>query len=73
MTLSELQTYDGIKNANIFLALKGIVYDVTSIEEFGVKGSYHKFAGQDASINLAKMSHDDEFLNKYSEINLNKE
>lgn len=36
-------------------------------------GGYHQFTGHDASINLAKMSHDDAFLNKYGEITLDKE
>ena len=55
------------------MALKGVIYDVTKMDQFGVKGSYHKFAGHDASISLAKMSHDDEFLDKYGEIKLNNE
>lgn len=69
----ELQSYNGVDNIKVFMALKGVIYDVTKMDQFGVKGSYHKFAGHDASISLAKMSHDDEFLDKYGEIKLNNE
>lgn len=34
---------------------------------------YGKFAGHDASINLAKMSHDAQLFDKWGEISLTKE
>ena len=55
------------------MALKGNIYDVSSSEFYGVGGGYHQFAGHDASINLAKMSHEDQFLDKFGEITLDKE
>ena len=55
------------------MALKGVIYDVSSSEFYGVGGGYHHFAGHDASINLAKMSHDESYFNKYGEITLDKE
>ena len=48
-----------------------MIYDVSSSSAFyGPGGGYHQFAGHDASINLSKMSHDDQYLNKYGEITL---
>lgn len=60
-------------NKTVYVALKGVIYDVSSSDFYGVGGGYHQFAGYDASVNLAKMSHDDQFLNKYGEITLDKE
>ena len=57
----------------MFVALKGVIYDVSSSDFYSVGGGYHHFAGHDASINLAKMAHDDQYLNKYGEIGLDKE
>jgi len=65
MTISELNIYDGVKNPKVLVALKGVIYDVSTSDFYGVGGGYHQFAGHDASINLAKMSHDDQFLDKY--------
>jgi predicted heme/steroid binding protein len=62
-----------VSNPNVYVALKGVIYDVTSSEFYGVGGGYHQFAGHDASINLSKMSHDDLFLDKYGEIALDQE
>jgi len=47
------------------LALKGIIYDVSTSDFYSKNGAYAVFSGHDASVNLAKMSHDKEFLNKY--------
>ena len=53
--------------------MKGIIYDVSG-SWFYRKGSpYGKFAGHDASINLAKMAHDDNLLDKWGDITLNQE
>ena len=55
--LEDLKQYDGVTQSRILIALKGTVYDVTKGKDFyGPKGSYHIFAGRDASRGLAKMS-----------------
>lgn len=73
LTYEQLRKFDGVASPNVYVALKGIIYDVSSSDFYGVGGGYHQFAGHDASINLAKMSHDDNFLNKYGAITLDKE
>jgi len=65
MTIAELNNYDGVKNPKVLLALRGVIYDVSSSDFYGVGGGYHQFAGHDASINLAKMSHEEQFNDKY--------
>jgi hypothetical protein len=57
----------------VYLALKSIIYDVTGSPFYEVGSGYHVFTGHDASINLAKMSHEKQFLNKWGTITLNKE
>jgi hypothetical protein len=52
------------------LAIKGIIYDVSSSDFYSKDGAYSVFSGHDASINLAKMSHDKSFLNKYGQYKL---
>jgi len=47
------------------LALKGIIYDVSNSDFYSKGGAYSVFSGHDASVNLAKMSHDKSFLNKF--------
>jgi predicted heme/steroid binding protein len=47
------------------LALKGIIYDVSSSDFYSKGGAYSVFSGHDASVNLAKMSHDAQYLDKY--------
>ena len=73
LTYQQLNTYNGVKNPKVYLALKGNIYDVSSSDFYSVGGGYHQFAGHDASINLAKMSHEDQFLDKYGEITLDRE
>lgn len=73
LSYQELRQYDGVSNPKVYVALKGIIYDVSSSDFYSVGGGYHQFAGHDASVNLAKMSHDDQFLNKYGQITLDKE
>jgi membrane-associated progesterone receptor component len=53
----DLTQYNGVDNERILIALKGTVYNVTQGKAFyGPGGSYHIFAGRDASRGLAKMS-----------------
>lgn len=65
MTYAELRKFNGEADPKVYVALKGTIYDVSTSDFYGVGGGYHQFAGYDASVNLAKMSHDDQFLNKY--------
>ena len=55
------------------VALKGNIYDVTSSDFYRKGAAYSLFAGHDASINLANMSHDESQLNKWGKITLDKE
>lgn len=52
------------------MALKGVIYDVSESWFYRKGGPYGKFAGHDASINLAKMSHDDKMLDQWGKIRL---
>lgn len=64
-TLEELSLYVGKDNSPIYIALRGMVYDVTSGAAFyGPEGGYAMFAGRDASKCLAKMSFETQELNK---------
>lgn len=72
MTLEELSKY-GAQNDRILLALKGIIYDVSNSDFYSKGGAYAVFSGHDASVSLAKMSHDKEFLNKYGTYKLDKD
>jgi len=56
-TAEELKKYDGSNPTSpIYLACKGVVYDVTAGEGFyGPGGPYGVFSGRDASRALAKM------------------
>lgn len=65
LTVEQLREYDGIKNKLTFLALKGVIYDVTGSSFYEPGSGYHAFTGRDSSINLAKMSHDEQYYNKY--------
>ena len=51
MTLDELAAYDGTDPSKpLYLAINGTIYDVTSgARMYGPGGSYHPFAGCDAS------------------------
>eukprot|EP00923_Selenidium_pygospionis_P056611 GHVN01098795.1.p1 GENE.GHVN01098795.1~~GHVN01098795.1.p1 ORF type:complete len:186 (+),score=13.41 GHVN01098795.1:203-760(+) len=57
-TLEELAAYNGTKGARIYVSIRGVVYDVSlqGREFYGPGGSYHLFAGRDATMALATMS-----------------
>lgn len=50
----------------MLLALKGVIYDVSSSEFYCKGGAYSVFSGHDASVNLAKMSHDEQYFDKFN-------
>ncbi len=55
------------------MALRGVIYDVSNSDFYSKGGAYSVFSGADASINLAKMSHDKDLLNKYWTYKLEKD
>ncbi|XP_066475335.1 neudesin isoform X1 [Tiliqua scincoides] len=59
-TEAELARYDGQEeNQPIYLAVKGVVFDVTSGKEFYGKGApYNALVGRDSTRGIAKMSLD---------------
>ncbi|XP_028844323.1 neudesin [Denticeps clupeoides] len=59
-TEEELATYDGGQEGQpIYMAIKGVVFDVTSGKEFYAKGApYNALVGRDSTRAVAKMSLD---------------
>ena len=55
-TKAELLKYRGEGGAKTYIAVKKIVFDVSTNEMYAPGGSYHVFTGHDASRALAKMS-----------------
>lgn len=73
LTHQQLRQYNGVENPRLFVALKGQIYDVTGSPFYEPGSGYHAFTGRDASINLAKMSHDEQYYNKWGAIQLDQE
>ncbi|CAM9435996.1 unnamed protein product, partial [Heterosigma akashiwo] len=67
-TFEQLKKYDGSEEDEpIYVALRGVVFDVSSAPtHYGKDGAYNLFAGHDATRNLAKMSFEEDDLNKPS-------
>ena len=64
MTAAELARHNGSgESGKCYLALKGIVFDVSNADFYKPGGPYHVLAGHEASVALAKMSKDEEYLN----------
>lgn len=62
-TLEQLRDFDGVKNEKIYIAMRGEVFDCSDAKDYyGVDGTYHCFAGRDASRAMAKLSFDEEDL-----------
>ena len=59
-----------MKKPQCFLAIKNVIYDVTGSPFYSKDGAYGVFAAHDASVNLAKMSHDEKFLNTWPNFTL---
>ena len=47
---------------SIYVALKGLVFDVSANDVYKEGGGYHAFAGRDASVALAKMNFAEELM-----------
>ncbi|KAI1850568.1 hypothetical protein JX265_004278 [Neoarthrinium moseri] len=56
LSREELSNADGTEGKKCYVAIKGKVYDVTGNKMYQPGGSYHVFAGKDASRALAKTS-----------------
>ena len=69
-TIEQLNEFDGVKKPQTFLALKGVIYDVSGSWFYKKSGPYGSFAGHDASINLAKMSHEPSTMDKWGSITI---
>uniref|UniRef100_A0A060SZD1 ARAD1A19668p n=1 Tax=Blastobotrys adeninivorans TaxID=409370 RepID=A0A060SZD1_BLAAD len=56
-TTEQLAQYDGVQKPEIYLAVKGVVFDVTKNRaSYGPEGGYRVFVAKDASRALAKSS-----------------
>ncbi|KAI4867328.1 cytochrome b5 [Hypoxylon rubiginosum] len=56
ISVEELAKADGTEGQKAYVAIKGKVYDVSGNKAYRSGGSYHVFAGKDASRALAKTS-----------------
>ncbi|KAJ4306184.1 hypothetical protein N0V88_000980 [Collariella sp. IMI 366227] len=56
ISLEELAQANGTDGGKCYVAIKGIVYDVTGNKAYQPGGAYHVFAGKDASRALGKTS-----------------
>ncbi|KAF4584111.1 cytochrome b5 [Ophiocordyceps camponoti-floridani] len=56
ISLEQLAKANGADGETCYVAIKGKVYDVTGNKAYQPGGSYHVFAGKDASRALAKSS-----------------
>mmetsp|Transcript_20097 Transcript_20097/g.53354 ORF Transcript_20097/g.53354 Transcript_20097/m.53354 type:complete len:165 (-) Transcript_20097:47-541(-) len=60
--LRDLKHFDGEELPLAYCCLRGRVYDVSSSTNFSAGGSYAFLAGSDATVGLAKMSHNRELV-----------
>lgn len=68
MTVDELQDACAGSGgeARVLLGCKGAIFDVSSNEMYGPEGGYNLFVGKDASVALAKMKFNKEFLEPWN-------
>eukprot|EP00825_Cyclidium_porcatum_P016883 TRINITY_DN1976_c0_g1_i14.p2 TRINITY_DN1976_c0_g1~~TRINITY_DN1976_c0_g1_i14.p2 ORF type:complete len:175 (+),score=34.62 TRINITY_DN1976_c0_g1_i14:173-697(+) len=71
MSLDELHQNNGKNGSKIYIALKQNVYDVSNSQFYKEGGSYAMFAGQEISVNLAKMDFNGSLFNTYKDGSLN--
>jgi membrane-associated progesterone receptor component len=73
-TKDELEKFNGITDESIYIAIKGLVFDVTRSKHFyGPNGAYGIFAGKDASLGMAKNDTDESILVTTDSIDLTPE
>lgn len=60
-TLSEIKKFDE-RNSKRYMAVDGLVFNVTDAEFYKPGGPYSLFVGRDASVALAKMSFEPQWL-----------
>jgi membrane-associated progesterone receptor component len=63
LTMAELAQYNGIQNKRIFICVKGDIFDVSTSSFYTPGGSYHIFAGKEATTCLAKGDLEGTYLN----------
>jgi membrane-associated progesterone receptor component len=69
LTLELLRMFDGSRDSQIFIAIKGVVYDVTSAKVvYQPGGEYHVFAGKEISRGLAKSALTDDEIQPYGDL-----
>jgi membrane-associated progesterone receptor component len=68
LTLDELNEFNGIKKKRIFVCVKGDIFDVSSSSFYTPGGSYHIFAGKEASTSLAKGDLEGKYLNTLNHV-----
>ena len=61
-TYEELSKFDGQQEPQIYISIKNEVFDVSSSDFYKVGASYNVFAGHEASVALAKMKKEPEYL-----------
>ncbi|RNE99541.1 hypothetical protein TraAM80_08134 [Trypanosoma rangeli] len=71
-TKEELQEYDGIRKSDIYVSVKGVVYEVAP-QLYGPGKSYHVYAGREISRCLAKSDVSSKEANKDWEHGFSKE
>ena len=64
MTYAELLKFNGTASEKVYFSLKGIVFDVSGSDFYKPGGPYHFLAGHEASVPLAKMTKEIEFLDQ---------
>jgi len=61
-TLEQLAQFNGEGGGDVYISVKGVIYNVTPAKEFyGPGGSYHVFAGRECARALASMKVDADF------------